>query len=257
MQLHNQIAGIPNLTDNATEALALYSAVSTLNTTAYVILSQLESVSMQANTILSNLTEIVATNMDSYDNEINESLQLLQNVNEAQADAAMIERVVNAHQRKLYNVTMQLETLLTNVSEVERQVQQLQMSVDELQQLVFAIQDQRLLTESLFNNVTNNYTNASSALQSALQEFAIASAMEQNVTTQLQVYTSRRVGQYLYDSYNANKYCNRGHCNSIWYKSPFHYYPSVAILCIQCYRNVKGCDIGYCRPNYTTHMHIS
>ena len=216
MQLHNQIAGIPNLTDNATEALALYSAVSTLNTTAYVILSQLESVSMQANTILFNLTEIVATNMDSYDNEINESLQLLQNVNEAQADAAMIERVVNAHQRKLDNVTMQLETLLTNVSEVERQVQQLQMGVDELQQLAFAIQNQRLLTESLFNNnVTNSYTNASSALQSALQEFAIASAMEQNVTTQLQVYTSRRVGQYLHDSYNANKYYNRGHCNSI------------------------------------------
>ena len=221
MQLHNQISGIPNFTENATEAMSLYYAVSIFNTTAYDILSQLESVSMEANAILSNLAAIVAVNMDSYENEINESLQLLQNATEAQAEAAEIERVVNAHQKKLDNVTIQLEILFDNVSQLEAQVQQLDMGVDELQLLAIAIQDQRLLTTSLFINLSNNYTNASNALESALQEFAVASAMEQDVTTQLQVYT-HYVGLGNADYGTLCNYCNRGHSNywhdNIWYK---------------------------------------
>lgn len=197
MQLHNQIAGIPNFTDNATEAISLYNAVSTFNTTAYDILSQLESMSMQANAILSNLTEIVAINMDSYENEINKSSQLLQNANEAEADAMEIKRIVETHQGKLDNVTMHLDILMNMSQQLRTQVEQLDMGVDELQLLAIAIQDQRLLTTPLFESFNDNYTNANNTLESALQKFAVASAMEQNVTTQLQVYThiSCRVGQ--------------------------------------------------------------
>lgn len=187
VHLHNQISSIPNLTDNATEAASLYSAVSAFNATVFVTLIQLESVSVQANNVLLNLTKIVAINAGSYANEINESLQLLQNANESQDSAAEIERVASAHQGKLNNLTAQLEALLMNVSGLESQVQQLDMGVDMLQQLAIAIQDQRLSSMSLFVSATNNYTRASNALQLAMQEFTIAVDLEQNITARLQV----------------------------------------------------------------------
>lgn len=190
MQLHNQINSIPNLTNNAAEAMSLYSAVSTFNMTVFVVLSQLESFSMQADTILLYLTETVAANMNSYVNEINESLQLLQNVNGAQASAAYVERIASAHQEKLNNLTDQLRSLSVKVSRLDAQVNQLDdVGVVELQQLAFDTQQLRLTTMSLFSNVSNNYTRAINALQLARQEFMMAVRLEQGITAQLEVHS--------------------------------------------------------------------
>ena len=188
MELHNQINSIPNLTNNAAEAMSLYRAVSTFNMTVFVVLSQLESFSMQANTILVYLTETVAANIDSYVNEINGSLQLLQNSNGVQARAANIKRIASAHQEKLDNISAQLQPLSTKVSRLDAQVNQLDMRVVELQQLAFDIQQLRLITMSLFSNVSNNYTRATNALQSARQEFTTAVNLEQDITSQLEVH---------------------------------------------------------------------
>ena len=189
MQLHNQINNIPNLTTDAAEAMSLYRIVSTFNMTVFVVLNQLELLSMGADTILANLTEIVVANMGSYANEINESLQLLQTVNEAQASAALIDRIATAHQGNLNNITDQLEALMIKLSSLDAQVVQLNMGVTELQELVFDIQQLRLTTMSLFSDVSNNYTSAINALQLARQEFMRAVYLEQDITTKLQVHS--------------------------------------------------------------------
>ena len=189
MQLHDQINGIPNLTNNAAEAMSLYSVVSTFNMTVFAVLRRLESFSMQADTILLYLTETVAANMDSYVNEINESLQLLQNVNVTQARAANVERIASVHQEKLNNITARLQPLSVKVSRLGAQVDQLDVSVVELQQLVFDVQELRLTTMSLFSNVSNNYTRTINTLQMARQEFMAAVKLEQDITAQLEVHS--------------------------------------------------------------------
>ena len=178
MQLHNQINSILNLTNNEAEATSLYRAVSTFNMTVFVVLSQLESLSMQANTTLVYLTETVAANMGSYVNEVNESLQLLQNANGARANATYIKRIASAHQEKLNNITAQLQPLSIKLSRLDAQVKQLDMNATELQELVFEIQQ-----------LSNIYTRAINALQSARQEFMTAVNLEQNITAQLEVHS--------------------------------------------------------------------
>lgn len=189
VQLYDQISGIPNLTNDATEALSLYRIVSTFNVTVFVTLSQLESVSTQTNMILVNLTEIVAINVNSYHNEINESLQLSQDANEAQTSATEIERIASVHQEKLNNITDQLQALSEQlrIPGLGAQVQQLDMDVVMLQQLAFDTQQQRIEAMSLFNNVTDNYTRANTTLQSARQEYTTAVNLELYTATQLQV----------------------------------------------------------------------
>ena len=191
MQLHDQINGIPNLTNNAAEAMSLYSVVSTFNMTVFAVLRRLESFSIQADTILLYLTETVAANMDSYVNEINESLQLLQNVNVTRHVnmAAKVERVASVHQEKLNNITARLQPLSVKVSRLGAQVDQLDVSVVELQQLVFDVQELRLTTMSLFSNVSNNYTRTINTLQMARQEFMAAVKLEQDITAQLEVHS--------------------------------------------------------------------
>lgn len=190
MYLHNQISGIPNLTNNAAEAMSLYSAVSAFNATVFVILSQLESISMQGNNITINLTEIVAINADSYVTELNKSSELLRNTNEAESMAAQIDRIARAHQGKLDNCSTHLEALSMEISGLEAQLQQLDMGVDdELQVLAISLQDQRLSTTSLFTNVSNNYMTANNSLQLAIREFKTAANLEQDITRQLQVYS--------------------------------------------------------------------
>lgn len=188
-QLNNHINSIPNLTNNLTEAMSLYSGVSAFNTTVFFTLSQLESVSIQANNILMNLTEIVSINMDHYANEVNELLQLLQNVNEAQTHAAIIERVARAHQERLNNITAQLQGLMTNVSRLDAQVQHLGVGVAKLQQLAINIQQLRLIITSLLTTANNDYASAVNALQSARQQLTTAVNLEQAITRQLQVYS--------------------------------------------------------------------
>ena len=189
VQLYSQIDSIPNLTNNTAEAMSLYRTTSTFNMTVFVALSQLESLSMQANTILMNLTDTAAANMNSYVNEINESLQVLQNANKAQASANSIERVVSAHQGKLINITAQLKALSMNISSLNTQVEQLNMGVADLQRLTFDIQELRLTTMSLFSNVSNNYNRAINVSQLAIQLFTTAIYLEQNITIQLQVHS--------------------------------------------------------------------
>ena len=197
MQLHIRINSIPNLTNNTDEAVLLYRTTSTFNMTVFVVLSQLESLSMQANTILMSLTDAVAANMYSYVNEINESLQVLQNASKTQASAANVERVVSAHQGKLINVTDQLEALSMNVSSLNAQVEQLNMGVADFQTLTFEIQELRLITMSLFSNVSNNYNGAINVLQSAIPQFTTAIYLEQNITAQLQVHSYSLIYQNL------------------------------------------------------------
>ena len=189
MQLHDQINSIPNLTNNAAEAMSLYNAVSTFNMTIFVVLSQLELFSMQANTILLYLSDTVASNMDSYVNEINESLQLLQNVNGTQASAANIERIASAHQEKLNNITEQLRLLSDKVLNLSAQVDQLNLNVAQLQQSGIDIQQLRLRTMSLFSNVSDNYIRATDRLQSAKEFFMTAIKLQQNIMAQLEVHS--------------------------------------------------------------------
>ena len=198
MEFDNQINEIPSLMNNATQAMSLYSNVSAFNATVFIILSQLKSLSIQANTIIRNLTEIIVINMDSYANETNESLELLQNTNAAQASATNIERIAGAHQGILNNMTTQLQELSMAVSGLDVQVQQLDMGVDDLQELAINIQQLRMTTMSLVISVNGSYDRANNALQSARQEFTTAVNTEQNITTpQLQV-------SYTYTSITAN-----------------------------------------------------
>jgi len=207
VELDNQINDIPSLMNNTTQAISLYSNVSAFNATVFIILSQLTSLSMQANTIIRNLTEIVVINIDSYANETNESLELLQNTNAAQASATNIERIPGAHQGILNNMTTQLQELSMAVSGLDVQVQQLDMGVDDLQELAINIRQLRMTTMSLVISVNGSYDRANNALQSARQEFTTAVNIEQNITSpQLQV-------SYPYTSITANLVCY-GLCRS-------------------------------------------
>ena len=188
-QLGNQISSIPDFTDDVTEAMSLYTDVSVFNETVLNILDQLELLSMHANVLLMNLTTIVADNAETYTNEVNQALQILQNATREQTDAADVERVVIAHLQILYNISSELQVLMTGVLDLDEQVRGLNMSTNELHQLVIDLQELRMRTMALVTSVNNSYEEAINVLDSARTLYSTAASSEQNISTRLQVHT--------------------------------------------------------------------
>jgi len=186
-QLGDQISNIPDFTDDVTEAMSLYTDVSVFNETVFIILNQLESLSVRANVLLMNLTAIVVDNAESYTDEVNQALQILENAIREQTDAADVERVTIVHLQILYNISSDLQVLMAGVLDLDEQVQGLNMSTTELYQLVIDLQQLRIRTMALVANVNNSYEEAINVLDSARILYSTAASSEQNISIQLQV----------------------------------------------------------------------
>jgi len=186
-QLGEQISNIPDLTGDVAEAMSLYTDVSVFNETVLIILDQLKSLSMYANVLLMNLTTIIADNAKSYTNEVNQALQILQNAIREQNDAANVERVTIAHLQILYNISGDLQVLMAGVLDLDEQVQALNMSTNELHQLVIDLQVLRMRTMALVTSVNNSYEDTINILESARTLYSSAVSSEQNISTRLQV----------------------------------------------------------------------
>lgn len=186
-EIGNQIRNIPDYTNDAAEAMSLYNDVSAFNATVFTILNELESLSLRANVMLMNLTRIVADNADTYTDEVNRALQILQNATREQADAVNVERVTNAHLQILYNISSELQVLMTGVMDLDDQVQTLNMSTNELHQLVIDLQELRIRTMALVTSVNNSYEEASDGLDSARALYSTDDSLKQNISSRLQV----------------------------------------------------------------------
>jgi len=187
-EIGNQIRNIPDYTNDAAEAMSLYNDVSAFNATVFTILNELESLSLRANVMLMNLTRIVADNADTYTDEVNRALQILQNATREQADTVNVERVTNAHLQILYNISSELQVLMTGVMDLDDQVQTLNMSTNELHQLVIDLQELRIRTMALVTSVNNSYEEASDGLDSARALYSTDDSLKQNISSRLQVH---------------------------------------------------------------------